>query len=468
MRLIFLLYTFLFFNATQANAQTIRKKDQSPAIFIPLNFKSTQYKPHAEYIDTIVADFFKKDTIGRDLELIIYYSLYTSPTYSISINPSIEKEQLTALQSKIKSIPPPTPLFIPFTDYHFLKTNGGSNNRKNRFKPAHTINKELDLIDYKGRSLDEQFEMIKTWISESVFPLLLKTLDKTADLEDAVKQYLGDLAKIKWNEPNLADKYSVNNSLYWRALENSNTLPSLLPCLNVFLLVHDGKFAYARTYLNLIYNLHQPPRYILYLLHKTFERVQFYEQNEQQWAKNLYYVKLGGDQNKAIETCKQVLTVNSNSVNALSYLIETNATMQTDSTFDYAYYETRLLNANPMISYLFFVQNKKEAYQQHLRKKSVNYFVDPAALETDYFDFLETAIQLDNFALAADLALLIQRNEHVKEIAPFDLSLYYDYSIYKMDNALKKGRALNRKFRRLDRKYKKKMKKHHTYKNFKY
>ena len=281
-------------------------------------------------------------------------------------------------------------------------------------------------------TLEFQFKAIQNYIRTEIFPFCLALAYANGQHNKAVFSYLEDLEKIDWKLPDLTDHYTTNSNRYWNALESSDASHDLLPYFKTLLLLYEGKSTYAHHYISLIYNLCPPHESMQHLLDRVVALSGIYRSVESEWSKNIDHVKRGGDVNKEIQECTDILAFNPNSEKALSNLIEMNANSKVNPHFKYKDYQDQLISTNPMSASLTVISTKEAAYEQYLRKETINYFVDPYHFDQNFYDFAEVALSLKKYDIAADAIHLIRSNNRINELNLFNTEIYYDYALYKL------------------------------------
>ncbi len=455
---------FLLINEP-VNAQTYTKIEHTPAMLSHFNFEGAKFETHSANVIKTILTFFEEDSISRDLKFIAVYRPSETAIYSISARPGLAKNETGKLYKQLNALKAPPALYMNYVSQVNFDIKGGNKRANVGYTPQLYDFNAADRSAYVDAPLDEQFKNIQQWISKQAFPLFLKSAGLRNDWLNTI-----DLKK-----PTMGNATTILNSNYWKNVSNTPDEINHKIAARIFLLAYEGRFQYAKTYINIFYNSAELATWTRYLLDELMKRIQYYDQNEQHWAKNLYYTKLAGNAPKAIEECYELLEFNPNSERALANLIETQAIYQLDSSFDFNAYEQRLFKSNPMIGYVFFVWSKEDAYHQRIRENSTNLFMDPESLEADLFTFLENAIELEDYGMAGDLARLLLRHEPLtgdgKNYEDQDQVVmnYYNYALAKLGikhddkhyPTLKK-----RAVKRIDRKLEKRMKKSAVYQQF--
>ncbi len=149
------------------------------------------------------------------------------------------------------------------------------------------------------------------------------------------------------------------------------------------------------------------------------------------------------------------------------------------------YYQLRkdYKKSNPMYSTVLRPTGKTDAYQNYLRTLTVDFFIDAETFESDFPRYAEIALELENYEFATDCYWMLWRNADFEEKPPpitigvehktrdEDAILFYkfryEYAASKLPNStLEQSKQQEKRFKRLDKKLRKRKKKHSTYKKF--
>ncbi len=436
------------------------------------NFNSNMFSTNQQVINDSLRSFFVDWDIEQNIKII-----QTVPPvkrgqilpgsfhlYQFTAKPALTDSTEEALQKMLMSISPITSLYLHFSTEYSITLNGGCGDRGLDYAPILENQFEVEKRSYENGDLKQNFDLIQNWVRLGAFPVMVQILNEKPEelksifgaFELKAENIIYHLEERKFFSPVLLELYPKN--------------PQLIPALKVMLLVVEGRFAYAETYKQMIYQFEEEGTLLRYLLDELTWRMGYYFEVESELVKSALIPKENG--NDKVALLDSILAINKNSAVALYHSIDQSIPPLL-STYPDRELIIQLYESNPMFSGILKPYSKKKAYHNHLRKLTHDLFIDAETFDEGFPIYAEIALELGAYEFAGDLywMLLYKEFNNMEGLQPpkhiiDEYQFRYDYSVYKFRQKTSFEKSLVKKFKRLDKKFRKRMKKHPTYKNF--
>ena len=328
------------------------------------------------------------------------------------------------------------------------------------------------IEEYKNASLQQKFELNKSYAIKEVLPVLSGYQTIVEDKFAGVKNFGNLVTKTNFSEQQDVLKLTGNNSDYWRAVMEMEPGNQLIPTTKIFILISQGEFDYAIKYIEIVKMFSKPETYAYKYLEKLSNRLMlFNNQLDSEIEKGISEHDKGNFE-KAISIYTEILKQYPNSAwtnfelfYSQSELNIKNGDEELNSIENWNKKKNNILDHNPFYGLPISSQNPEEAYLLFRRNSIENLFKDKNERVNDIYKYANIAMDLKIYDFAAQLFWL-----------SFTYSNTNEDSIYKFLYCLEKLGVTNLKqnfkgnfekeFKNIEKEKEKEMTKSEIYKSF--
>lgn len=438
-----------------------------------LNFEGNDYSQYATNFESTFETVSKFYDVPTDLVIIQYFSKELRPQYSFHAKPELSVEFQNKLDSAFSSIDPVFTTITNFQTTFRCKLNGGNKNRKAVYTPAIPKLRNLPRESYKNEPIQSLVAQTKNWAAEVAMPLLQLHLQNYEYVSPEIAVFANDLDLLLKDTTLSVEEKFDSNPIYWLANEQLKEAPTLLPTIKLFALVMDGRFEFAQTYAQIMYNFSAQESIIIYLLTELSWRSSYCAQKQETMSRKAIQFK----NDNLLDSANNVMTnlFESNVKSAYGFAKFANFNFDSlnlksqENIFEDESNSSYLFKLNPFSIDTIPASNKVEAYQNQIRLIIYDYFVDPRRIEGDYERFANRALELKSYSIAAELFRLLSNKSNLTEVEENAYIEKYLFSLH-MLKIQSVDKIYEIKSKRRDKKLKKALKKtmikNDRYKNF--
>ncbi|MFT5822720.1 MAG: hypothetical protein ACI8ZM_003977 [Crocinitomix sp.] len=435
------------------------------------NFDSRTYANYQQAFQDSISTFFHDFKEGQNVKIIQTLDPNLFPFYSFSAKPALHDTVRHALQKKLMSISPIASSYLPFSSEIIVTINGGCKDRGLDYSPQLTLQKKLIQSKYEYGNLQQNFDFLKGWIASGALPILRNMLESDIKRR-GIQLTVEERKAFATGEDGVDEKFlnaEISNARYSGAMLKLNPNNRTLIVFKAIEVAYSGRIQCAQRTLQMVYQFEPNNSLLRYVMDEFNWRMNYYLQKEQALLYSVSSIYNTARIESDLETIDNILIINPISSNSLTRLFTllsaTDVNYIIDSWIKERY---RFKNSDPMRVDTIHAFIKEEAYFNALRASTADMFIDAETFENDFPKYAEIALKLKAYDFAVDLYWMLE-NQAI--VALDDNGEEYRirrlYAEHKLNPDAAIDKKLKRMFKRLDKKFRKEMKRHPRYKNFK-
>ncbi|GGD30646.1 hypothetical protein GCM10011343_21010 [Flavobacterium orientale] len=268
---------------------------------------------------------------------------------------------------------------------------------------------EKSLQDYKNASLQEKFEMNKSYAIK-VLPILSSYQTSVEDIFLGVKNFGTMVTQTNFSEQQDVLKLTSHNSDYWRACMEMEAGNQLIPTTKIFMLVSQGEFDYAFKYLEVVKMFSIPEAYADLYLGELKNRLELFNKQLNSEIEKGIAEHDKGNFEKAISIYAEIIKQYPNSAwtnfelfYSQSELNKKNGEGKRNTIEDWNSKKKNILDHNPFFGLPISAQNAEDAYLLFRRNSIGQLFRDKNETVDDIYKYADIAMDLEIYDFAAQL-----------------------------------------------------------------
>ncbi|MEM0577973.1 hypothetical protein [Flavobacterium polysaccharolyticum] len=267
-----------------------------------------------------------------------------------------------------------------------------------------------NIQDYKNATLQQKFELNKTYAIKEVLPILSGYQTIVEEKFAGVKNFGNLISKTSFSEQQEILKLTGNNSDFWRAIMEMESGNQLIPVTKIFMLISQGEFDYAIKYIEIIKMFSKKETYADKYLNDLAIRLELFNKqlNSEIYRGITEHDK--GNFDKAISIYNEILKQYPNSAWAnfelfysQSELNKKNGEGKLNSIENWNKKKNNILDHNPFYGLPISSQNPEDAYLLFRRNSIGGLFKDKKERLNDIYKYAEIAMDLKIYDFAAQL-----------------------------------------------------------------
>lgn len=264
--------------------------------------------------------------------------------------------------------------------------------------------------EYKDATLQQKFELNKTYAIKEVLPVLSGYQTIVEDKFAGVKNFGNLVAKTNFTEQQDILKLTGTNSDFWRAIMEMEPGNQLIPTTKIFMLISQGEFDHAINYIQIVKMFSKTETYADNYLDEILKRLLiFNEQLNAEIEKGIAEHDKGNFE-KAILIYTEILKKYPNSawanfeiIYSQSELNKKNGEEKLNSVENWNKNKNNILSHNPFYGLPISPQNGEDAYLLFRRNSIGKLFKNGNEKLDDIYKFAEIALDLKIYDFAAQL-----------------------------------------------------------------
>jgi hypothetical protein len=370
-----------------------------------------------------------------DKDLIVSLTIHSNKDATIELFslPKMKPSIIKGLQKKLTSHKSPRTKFNEYSLLVVGKINEGAQSDGD-FTPALVLPYDRKIAAFQKLSLADKQKDIKNWMQNDVLPVLAHYESNVDSVYLGVKS-VGDLVKDKAYLSKSTLEITDLNSDYWRATMEMSKGNQLIPFTKACLLIANGEFDRAQS--------------LLYILRFFYDKTTIPAKLDQEISDklDLFMTELGKeiekgiafhdyqDYEKAIEQYNMLMENFSKSawLNYEMYYSKSAKSVDSDVTGEEWQSASKIIyDLHPMYSLGVQAKTGKEGYLLFRRREIAELFTDKEKLRVDIVEFADIALDLENYAIAAQIYWLAMTHLSKEDCGDRDLLAYMLYCLHKL------------------------------------
>jgi len=326
--------------------------------------------------------------------------------------------------------------------------------------------------EYENASLQQKFELNKTFAIKEVLPVLSGYQTIVEDKFAGVKNFGNLVTKTNFSEQQNILKLTSNNSDFWRAIMEMESGNQLIPVTKIFMLISQGEFDYAIKYIEVVKMFSKSETYADNYLKELSSRLEVFNKQLKTEIEKGIVEHDKGNFEKAISIYTEILKQYPNSAWAnfelfysQSELNKKNGNQKLNSNENWNLKKNIILDHNPLYGLPISSQNGEDAYLLYRRNSIGKLFKNKIEILSDIYRYADIAMDLKIYDFAAQLFWFSFSHSDNNED-----SLYkYLYCIEKLGvTNLKENFKGNfeKEFKKIEKEKEKEMTKNEIYKSY--
>lgn len=269
---------------------------------------------------------------------------------------------------------------------------------------------DQDYQEYKDATLQQKFELNKTYAIKEVLPVLSSYQTIVEDKFAGVKNFGNLVTKTDFTVQQDILKLTGNNSDFWRAIMEMEPGNQLIPTTKIFMLISQGEYDHAINYIQIVKMFSKTETYTDDYLDEILKRlIIFNEQLNAEIEKGIAEHDKGNFE-KAILIYTEILKQYPNSawanfeiIYSQSELNKKNGEEKLNSIENWNKNKNNILSHNPFYELPISPQNGEDAYLLFRRNSIGKLFKNGNEKLDDIYKFAEIALDLKIYDFAAQL-----------------------------------------------------------------
>ncbi len=433
------------------------------------NFDPRSYANYQQAFQDSVIDYFSEFKQGQNVRIIQTFDPNLYPLYSFSAKPVLVDSVQHQLQKLLMSIRSISSLYMSFTSEIIVTINGGCKDRGLDYTPILKNPLLLRQSKYEYGSFKQSFDFLKDWLENSGMPLLIDIHNsnvrhqKIELTEDEKKAF----STVKFGILNTTHQDYLNTSFYWQVLRKMKIDYKTLMVFRAMAAAYDGRIQHAQALLQMIYQFESSNTLLLYIMDEFNWRMNYYLQKEQGLLQSIGKTFNEQTLSQDLQLLEDILKINYMSQPALTRLFKIERASGQKSPFlvvtrgDY-------IRSNPSSMDTVVANSPFQAYRNGLISEAADLFIDAETFEDDFPKYADISLKLKDYEFAAELYWMLTNQplgNSEKDVANYRFR--HEYALHKLNPNAPIDKKLKKQFKRLDKKFRKEMKKHPRYKKFK-
>lgn len=433
------------------------------------NFEPHGYANYQKAFQDSILDFFADFKEAQNVRIIQTLDPNLYPYYSFSAKPALHDTLRHSLQKVLMSIRPITSLHIPFSSEHIITINGGNKDRGLDYSPQLTNPLNMRQSKYEFGDFKQNNDFLYHWLQNGAMPILSKMIKSSVqhnNIELTTEEKKAFRTISEGVDANFQTAL-IRNTRYWNVMQKMPSDDRTLLVFNAMHMGANGRIQYAQKTLQMVYQFESSHTLLRYMMDEFNWRMNYYLQKEQGLLSSISRNYDETRHEADLEKLQSILDINPNSEETLARLF-----LLVDNV-QYAVYpwgnELRNFNlSDPMRQDTIIAKSSQEAYNNYLRGSTADMFIDAETFENDFPKYAEIALKLNAYEFAADLYWMLANKAKSEANKNADTYFFrHQYALHKLLPDAPISKKLKKRFKRLDKKFRKEMKRHPRYKNFK-